>query len=113
MPVTLHTLTIPAGQSVSNAVNVNSERVVRIKMPDNWTAGANLTFELSPDGVAPYSPVFTTLGRSRIAVIPGAVVMITEVWPSMEFVRVRSGSVDMMHMQEADRVFILATDTKA
>jgi hypothetical protein len=41
---------IPAGQSLSNAVDCSSSaRIIRINMPPEWD-GAALTFQLSTDG---------------------------------------------------------------
>ena len=40
--------TIPAGQSLSEGVDVSGSRILRIVMPDDWTS-APLTFQLSPD----------------------------------------------------------------
>jgi hypothetical protein len=45
--------TLPAGQSVSDAVDCSAySRVARLIMPDDWTGGAPLTFQLSTDGTS-------------------------------------------------------------
>ena len=40
---------IPAGESMSNAVDCGGHQILRIVTPDGWDA-APLTFQLSPDG---------------------------------------------------------------
>jgi hypothetical protein len=113
MALNFYTLTIPAGDSVSNAVNINSEYLMRIVMPDNWTPGANLTVEVSPDNIAPYRPLYTIFGRVQIPVVPGAAMLVGVDWSSLEWVRLRSGTPDAPHIQQAARTLIFGTDTKA
>jgi hypothetical protein len=113
MPLTFLTATIPAGQSVSNGINVESQYLVRMRMPDDWTQGAEITFELSPDNVIPYAPMYTGRGRVQVPVVPGAVVMLEYGWSTIEYMRIRSGTMHAPHIQQADRVFTIARDTKA
>ena len=50
MPLTVEFLEIPADTSISEGLQCLSGRIVRICMPDDWTA-APLTFRVSPNGV--------------------------------------------------------------
>ena len=50
MPLTVEFLEIPADTSISEGLQCLSGRIVRIGMPDDWTA-APLTFRVSPNGV--------------------------------------------------------------
>ena len=50
MPLTTYSLEIPAGTSISEGLQCLSGKIVRIGMPDDWTA-APLTFRVSPNGV--------------------------------------------------------------
>src|SRR5688572_13703778 len=49
MALTILPLELPAGQSLSNALQItHGLKIVRIAMPDDWTAAA-LTFQVSSD----------------------------------------------------------------
>ena len=50
MALTVTSLEILRHQSVSNALDCRAGKIVRIGMPNDWTA-APLTFQVSPDGV--------------------------------------------------------------
>ena len=104
--------TIPAGQSVSNAVDCSSGKVVRIIMPPSWTGAASLTFCTSPDNTAfhdLYHTIAETYATNEV-IIPtvtpnSAVVMPTGSGDSFNWVKIRSGNHAAPVVQAADRVF--------
>jgi hypothetical protein len=109
---------ISAGQSLSNAVDCSgSTRVIRINMPPEWD-GANLTFQLSPDG-----NVFHDLYNVTIPSTGGAdafhtyeavvarphansvIVVPLGFGTGVSFLKVRSGTSGVPVIQSADREF--------
>jgi hypothetical protein len=112
MALTSLLATIPAGQSVSNAVDCSSGRVVRIIMPPAWTAGASLTFCTSPDNATFHDLYHTTAETyaTNEVIIPAvtpnsAVVLPTGSGDSLNWVKIRSGGHATPVVQAADRVF--------
>ena len=50
MALTVLPLTIPAGQALSTPLEIPANlHVVRIGMPDDWSAAAPITFQISPN----------------------------------------------------------------
>src|SRR5436189_5549537 len=68
--------TIPAGESVSEAINLLDHAIARIAMPDEWDTKAPLTFLLSLDGVTFRDAYFTDGKEIALQVVPGATVLI-------------------------------------
>ena len=113
MPISFLTATIPAGQSLSNAINFSSARLVRIKMPDDWTP-ANLTFQLSPSGTD-FADLYAVNGSIlqllQLAVIPKVSVIVLMDWPALQYMRIRSGLPDIPIIQQAARSFTFTSET--
>jgi hypothetical protein len=112
MALTSLLATIPAGQSVSNAVDCSSGRVVRIIMPPSWTGAASLTFCTSPDNTTFHDLYHTTAETyaTNEVIIPAvtpnsAVVMPAGSGDSFNWVKLRSGGHATPVVQAADRVF--------
>jgi hypothetical protein len=117
MALTSLLATIPAGQSVSNAVDCSSGRVVRIIMPPSWTGAASLSFCTSPDNTTfhdLYHTIAETYATNEViipAVTPNsAVVMPTGSGDSFNWVKLRSGNHAAPVVQAADRVFQIIVD---
>lgn len=107
MPAVVSTATIPAGQSLSNAVDVTAGTLVRIRMPAQWTP-ANVTFQISPDNVeANFVDLWEIGGEVMIPCAPGRTVALpSEVAALREgFIKFRSGSAAQPIPQQAARDF--------
>jgi hypothetical protein len=106
---------IPAGESLSNAVDcTGSIHIVRIIMPDSWTGNASLSFAISPDGVNYHDLHHLTepgdAFHSFEVQVPrppaGAViVMPLDYGNDVTFIKVRSGAALTPIVQETDRAF--------
>jgi collagen triple helix repeat protein len=105
-------VTIEAGQSLSEAVDCAGGNIAHIGMPLEWTA-APLTFQMSADGNE-YRDVFRTLPDTHASfemsvpsVVPGSVVSTPLAAATYPFIKIRSGSRAAPVAQEADRTFVL------
>jgi len=99
---------ILAGQSLSAGVDCTEGYLARIQMPLQWTP-ANLSFQISHDGVT-YHNLLDLSGREALlAVIPGSARMINiEPWSSgIGWWKFRSGPLAGPVVQTADRTFIV------
>jgi len=101
------TVTIPAGQAVSNSVDLTTGTLSVVISPPGWTP-ANLSFLISTDNVT-FANLFDADGREVIKPIgPGRAVIID---PSLTtgamYVKFRSGPSANPVTQTADRVFSL------
>jgi hypothetical protein len=114
-------LTIPAGQSLSNAVDCAGFQIIRIVCPDGWTA-APLTFQTSADNVTFHdlqhiqsaTGSFVAYETTVATVRPGTVLaMPVNTGDLMAWVKIRSGTSVLPVKQEADRVFSLEVYPKA
>jgi hypothetical protein len=111
--------TIPAGQSMSNAVDCSGSRIARIILPDSWTA-APLSFLMSTDDIT-YRPVFhvqvatdTFVSYEVVMPVlaPGAVLLMPQNTGSGLFwVKFRSGTRTAPVVQAAARAFQVVLDT--
>jgi len=103
---------IAAGQSLSDAIDVNGD-MVRITMPAGWTP-ANLTFQISTDGEG-YNDLFNPLGQEiMLPVVPGtAVIVPVEMTRAIRFIKFRSGRRDFPVVQEEQRDFAVAVQQAA
>ena len=130
MPLQYLSVTIPAGEVFSSAVDCGGSPVVRLVMPDAWTGNAPLTIQLSPDGVAwanLHHVVFVqSVATMRDAagylpwevvipsVILGAIVPLPPgTGEALAWVRFRSGTTAAPVIQTADRTFYLMLDAPA
>jgi hypothetical protein len=114
MTLQVVSFTLPAGQSVSDPADCAGANAVRLIMPPEWSGGAPITFQLSPDGVNFHNLYHVipdamltfevTLPQPR----PGsAMTFPTGMGQGLDWVKVRSGTAGMPVVQEEDRVFQL------
>jgi hypothetical protein len=107
MLTTLNGPIIAAGQSLSDALDCTAGTILRIRMPPNWTAGANLSFQTSSDGVN-FGDLYDINGHEiQIPVVPGAHVSMSTLADHFNyiFLKLRSGSCQVPVVQDADRAF--------
>ena len=109
--------TIPAGESISNAVDCGGNQILRIVSPDGWDK-APLTFQLSPDNAKfndmywvqlsggkflPYEVVVDPLPDGAVLVMP------PQTGLKIFWIRFRSGTKATPVIQPKDRVFNIIT----
>ena len=110
-------LTIPSGQSISNAMEIPSNLgAVRLGMAPAWTSAA-LSFQISNDGVTfldLYHAVqtaqgsWTTFEVTLSPVVPGTSLLLpTAGATNVGWLKLRSGTRLQPINQEADRTFTL------
>ena len=101
-------ISIPAGGSLSNAVNLDGKEIIRIIMPQQWYP-AKLTMQISPDGGI-YRDAFDQNRELGFEPIPTTVVFIRpNSLRALFYVRVRSGTRENPVPQSAQRDFQLVT----
>lgn len=106
------TATIPAGQSLSNAIDLSVGKAVLFHMPAAWTP-AMLTFQLSPDGTSFWNDVVDFKTKEvTLNVRPGTSINMAD-WTAIVsgFLKLRSGSSKGPVPQEADRMFTITVET--
>jgi hypothetical protein len=117
MPVAViyKTGTIPAGQSLSSAIDCTAGAPIMVFMPMEWT-DARLTFQVSYDGTN-WRDVFDRNAQEvAVNIRPGTAVRMTSEWTESAlggWIRIRSGSRVTPMPQAADRVFMLMINTTA
>jgi hypothetical protein len=107
--------TIAAGQFLSNAVELATNFVVGIIMPDNWTP-ARVTILVSVEGLNYYELHNFSAGESTSAsefkfnVTPNAMIAVDPNTMLMaKYVKLRSGTTDEPVAQEEARTFTIVT----
>jgi hypothetical protein len=103
MPITIvDGPTILLGESLSDAADCSAGNIVRLTVPQEFTP-ANLTFQVSSDGVG-FNDLFDARGGEVTVVAkPNTSILISEAWGrSINFVKFRSGSRDHPVMQSRD-----------
>jgi hypothetical protein len=113
MALTVLTLEIVPHQALSNALDCRAGKIVRIGMPNDWTA-APLTFQVSPDGViyldlyhaqvttgafVPFEVVIPTVIPNSILYLP------PDTGFSVGWLKVRSGTSTHPVNQQGHRKF--------
>lgn len=104
--------TIALGESLSDAADCSAGNIVRITVPQEFTP-ANLTFQVSSDGVG-FNDLFDSKGGEVTVVAkPNTSILISEAWGrSINFVKFRSGSRDHPVVQSRDECkFGIAVET--
>lgn len=105
MAVTLVKITIPAGQSLSNAASLAAGRLVRIRTPAQWKA-ANVTFQCaSADMLAQYRDVYHRGGEEVAlnSVKPNTVIALpAEITAFLQdaWIKIRSGHAGEAILQD-------------
>lgn len=110
MPRITVTATIPAGQSLSNAIDLADGNAAFCQMPAAWTP-ALLTFQISCDNVSYGDLVGQDTREVSLNVIPGSVVRIDLLPSRVGWLKFRSGSRYGPVIQTASRTFTIIADT--
>jgi hypothetical protein len=106
MPLVIVPAIIAAGDSLSAGADCGVGELVRFYMPNAWTA-ANVTFQMSPDGIA-YSDMVDKSGREiMISIMPNAGIVVDVQWRALAWLKIRSGTRDKPIAQAAQREFRL------
>jgi hypothetical protein len=103
--------TIPQGESLSDGADVSAGDIVRITVPQEYTA-ANLTFQISSDGNF-YNDLFLANGDEvTVAAKESSGIIIRDVWvKSINFIKFRSGTRDHPVVQRETCRFAIAIET--
>jgi hypothetical protein len=101
-------IVIPAGQFLSAGVDCTEGYLARVQMPVAWTP-ANLSFQISHDGVIYYDLLDLSGNEALLAVVAGSARMINiEPWSSgIGWWKFRSGPIAHPIVQAADRTFVV------
>ena len=103
------TVTISAGSSLSNPVDISGFRNIAITMPDDWTT-ANLTFMVGPRDGSPdqFANLYDSAGNEVVltAAEDRTITDIPELAPC-RWIRIRSGTNASSINQTADRELVL------
>lgn len=103
---------IAAAGSLSAAVDLGDQRLQRIDMPAAWTAAA-LTFQASPDGVT-YRNLHNAAGEISVpADVDRSIAVDPEIFASIRYIKVRSGTAAAPINQLAARTLVLVTASRA
>lgn len=110
---TLVTVTIPAGQSLSNGGDISAKALWRVRMPPAWTTPPGgkpvISFQISTDNIA-WMDLCKPDGTEMTAqVIPGGTVPVTTDLGEgvvSTYIKVRSGLRDAPYVQSAARDFV-------
>ena len=100
---------IPAGESLSDAVDCSAGRVVRITTPAQWDSDAPISFEVSTDGNG-FNPLYADDGHLiQIPCGPARAILIAQEnwWPGL-FIKIRSGTPTGPMKQAQQREFAIA-----
>ena len=105
--ITTATVTIPAGQALSNSADLTTGNMVMLLTPTDWTP-ANISFQISEDNInfrdlydVSGAEILKSMGTNRaINVDPGFT-------SGALYVRLRSGPHTNPVIQQADRVFTM------
>ena len=102
---------IPAGQSVSEPLDVSAGAMVRITTPLGWD-GANITFLISTDGTE-YNDLYLGNGEEVSIVCYGlnrAIIVPPGLTSAYNFIKFRSGTSRFPTIQSQDRQFAVTLD---
>lgn len=114
MPLNTITATIPAGQSLSNAIDCRSGAPILLFLPMELTPAPRLTFAISHDGVVYHDYFDRTAKEIAINIAPGTVLKMDSEWTASAlggYLRLRLGSRENPMAQAQDRVFLVTIDT--
>lgn len=97
--------TILAGQSLSNAVNLQGKQVVGLLVPVSLPS-ASITFQLS-QGASDFRDIYSVHGGIlKIYPVPGARLVFDTGWALVaDFLKIRTGAPDDPIVQTVNRVF--------
>ncbi|HVG50928.1 MAG TPA: hypothetical protein VM867_04770 [Xanthobacteraceae bacterium] len=103
---------IQAGESLSEGVDISAGTMVRITTPGGWT-NANLTFQISTDGVSGYNDLYDAEGNEITIVTRGdnSAIVIRDPWSQfINFIKFRSGTAKNPVPQKEGRLFAVAVN---
>jgi len=113
MPVNTVKGSIPAGQSISPVINCSAGKIIQINTPKNGWDPANITFQVSPDGVTFNDFYLAEGGEVMLGCQPNrAIAVRPQNWPAGRYLKVRSGSAAFPIVQSAAREFEFVVDTQ-
>lgn len=106
--------TILAGQSLSDGIDLSAGQLIRINAPPGWDFGAHLTFQVSTDGGG-----YNDLWRDGLEVTlpkfgPNRAIFLSQGqsgWPSLVWMKFRSGRALSPVIQLVNRVFSCVIQT--
>jgi hypothetical protein len=101
--------TIPAGQALSSSIDLTSQSVVMLIVPDDWSP-ANVTFQVSMDNVL-FHDLFDAMGNEILRPIcVGSAVQVDPTFTQyVNYFKIRSGPRNNPIPQSADRVWMFVT----
>jgi hypothetical protein len=106
----IDTIIIPAGQSLSNAVDCKTWTIVRITVPAEWSY-APLSFLVSSDNILPYANVCLANGKERILEVqPNSAVLGTGILIPAGWIKFRSGTSSLAVPQKNTVQFRIALE---
>lgn len=85
------TVSIAAGESLSDAIHLEFSRLDHILMPATWTA-ASLTFSVSFDGTTYYDLYNEGTEYSVTAGVDRAIILNKDLFRGIRYIQVRSGT---------------------
>ena len=110
-----HVATIAAAASLSDAVELNGSDVIRITMPDAWTA-AEITFQVSDDRGATFRDLYMEWGFELGAWAEAGISIEASIFLrllSIDQIRIRSGTSGAPVAQVAEREIIIEAGAKS
>jgi hypothetical protein len=110
MPRIISIATIPAGQSLSNALDMSAGDAMFLYTPVAWTP-AVLSFLVSPDNVMYGDLVDQSSYEVTIQIVPGTAIRVDLVPVAWGWLKLRSGSRHRSVNQTATRVFTVSIET--
>ena len=111
MPTTIRTVTIPAGESLSNGADISGAVQIFVGTPAVWTS-ANVTFQVSLDSGATWFDWFGGNNQEEMMAMGGLlggmrVLTSDTVIPKTAQIKLRSGNRRNPIVQQQDAVFTL------
>ena len=100
-----------AGASLSNAIDISAGNIVRITCPVEWT-GANLTFQISSDGIG-FNDLYDAEGNEITIKVRGdnSAIMVRDPWSKfINHIKFRSGTSGYPVPQKEGRLFAVAIE---
>lgn len=110
MPRVVVTATIPAGQSISNAVDLSAGDAAFCHMPTGWTP-ALLSFLISYDSVTYGDLCDQNTREVTLNVVPGTVIRVDLLPANVGWMKFRSGSRFGPVIQQASRTFTIIAES--
>lgn len=108
----IFTVTIRAGEDISDAIDISTAQVLALIMPKEWTGAAPISFQLSVDNVMFYD--LGSLYSSEVLMIPWGsdqwIPLAANDFPKNTYLKIRSGHPADPMPQDEERVFMLVND---